>query len=333
VRIFFPLVSLFLLLPAQAQKTTSEAAPSLNPPRRLAAARRIVSRVPVFGSVGRSFCDKSGNMYMNAGTVLGDHGPYLKISSDGQNHVTFRVPNDVAKEPGNDFMSVTPDGTFYVLHSLYSENSLVKYHGDGSVDSISKLDLPPHVYLRSFAVNNNGILYVAGYKVPSPDKKEPDKVPGYAALFDNSGKLIRDLTTDSPEYNLKAEHERPVGGDLVAGDNGKFYLLSETEATIINSSGIIENSWKLPTPPNHGLALRIDEAAGKVSVITYETLKVQGYLWPTAFHFDAQTGELLHTYTFDPELSGYIECYNSEDGYMMGNAENGMMAWDIIPVH
>lgn len=84
------------------------------------------------------------------------------------------------------------------------------------------------------------------------------------------------------------------------------------------------------------MASRIDESKGTVSIIVYDLRKGKpgwaDILWPTAFLFDAHTGDLRGTYAFDPALSGGIVCFNAQDGYSLAAVDNGMLALDIVPI-
>jgi hypothetical protein len=335
MRSVFWLAALLVALPVLSQAPSSSSSELAgSSPHTLAATGHIKTNVPMFGGPGEPRCDTSGNHMLNAGSLMGNRGPYLRISSDGQQHVLFRLPQEVSSEPGDDLWTITPEGTLYVLHDDFQKNKLVRFKSDGTVDSIYTLALPPHVSLKKIAVAENGTTYVIGYKVIQTDQATKPE-PGFAAIYNADGKLIRDLSAETPEYDLNATMTRILDGDLIAGDDGRFYVLGDKEVRSVTQSGEVAATWKITKPQQDGMALRIDESKGTVSVIVYALRKkprLPDTLWPTAFLYDAHTGDLRGTYAFDPALTGDIVCYNAQDGYTLGALDNGMKAFDIVPI-
>lgn len=202
-----------------------------------------------------------------------------------------------------------------------------------AADSISTLALPPHVNIQKIAVAENGATYVTGYKVTQSDQAiKPE--PGFAAIYNADGRLISDLGAETPEY--VAAMTRILDGDLIAGDDGRFYVLNDKEVRVVTQSGEIATTWKITKPQKDGIAMRIDESKRTVSVAVYAILKGNpGFAntsWPTAFLYNAQTGEPRGTYTFDTALTGTIVCFNAQDGYTLGAVDNSMKAFDIVPI-
>jgi hypothetical protein len=334
MRSMFWLASLLVAFPVSPQAPGAPSSvPSISP-RLLSASGHIKTTVPMFGSPGNARCDSSGNYMFDAGSLMGNHGPYLKISSDGQRHFLFRLPQEVSGAYGIDLWTITPNGVLYVLHDDFQKNQLVRFKDDGTVENISSLALPPHVSINKIAVTENGISYVIGYKVTQKDQVTKPE-PGFAAIYNADGKLIRDLSAETADYDLPGTMTRILDGDLIAGDDGRFYVLGDKEVRVVTQSGEVSAAWKVTKPQQDGMALRIDESKGTVSVAVYALRKgKQGWadtLRPTAFLYNSQTGDLRGTFTFDADLTGTILCYNAHDGYTLGAVDGAMKAFDIVP--
>jgi hypothetical protein len=293
----------------------------------------IKTTIPMFGGVGNTRCDESGNLFYNAGSLITDHGPYLKISSDGQGYVIFTLPADV-NTPGNGVWAITPEGTLYVLRSDSDTNKLVRFAGDGEVKGISSLALPKGVNIRRMAVANNGTVFVEGYLEMRQDDSKLN--PGFAATFDDSGKMIDNLSAGASAVDRLATTKQIPEGDLIAGDDGRFYGLEPDEVRIFNQLGEQTSSLKINKPSKDALALRIDESRGWISVIFYTpSTPKPGWapvLEPTAVLMNAQAEVPQRTFTFDPALTGSVECYNAQHGYTMAAVDSNMLAFDYVAV-
>ena len=337
MRSLFYLIALLATASALAQELANSSADPAEIPRMLTVAGHVKTDVPMFGGLGNGRCDSSDNYVLDAGTGMGERGPYIKISSDGRRHVIFQLPQEVSKEPGNDLWAISPDGTLYVLHDDYQKNQFVRFKDDGTVDAINSLSLPPHVEIEKIAVAGNGNTFVTGHKVTQADQTQATKPePGFAAIFNADGHMLRDLSADEPEYDVPGSMKHLIEGDLIAGDDGRFYTLSDREVRIVTQSGEIAATWKVTKPEKDGMALRIDESKGTVSVAIYAPRKrkpgAMDVLWPTTILYNAQTGDLRGTYTFDSTTTGSIACYSGQNGYTMGGVDNRMKAFDIVPV-
>jgi hypothetical protein len=321
----------------QVQKQPSPA-PMDMPSRELKATGHIKTNVPMFGGKGNARCDASGNVFYNAGEVIFDHehyvehGPYLEVSADGQSHVIFTVPPEVTNT--DSIWAVTPDGTLYTLSSDSDNSKLVHFANDGQVANISSLALPKRAKIQRMAVTNNGTVFVEGYLAVVQDDSKP--VAGFAAIFDASGKMTHDLSVGRAEVDPIEGTKHIPEGDLIAGDDGKFYELEPREVRVFNQLGDQTSSLKLTKPSEDALALHIDESQGWISVI-FDTLSKPKPGWasvlqPTAVVMDTQSEMSQRVYTFDPALTGSIDCYNAQNGYTLTAVDHRMLAWDQAAV-
>jgi hypothetical protein len=321
----------------QVQKQPSPAA-TYTQPRELKATGHIKTNVPMFSAKGNARCDVSGNFFYDAGVVVLDHGhyvehgPYLEVSADGQKHVIFTLPPEV--NSGDSIWAVTPDGTLYTLNSDPDNSTLVHFASDGQVADISSLALPKRAKIQRMAVTNNGTVFVEGYLAVGQDASKP--APGFAAIFDASGTMTHDLSAGASEVDRLEGTKHVPEGDLVAGDDGKFYELEPMKVRVFNQLGDMISTLKLAKPSKDALAIQIDESQGWISVTFYThstPMPGQASVYqPTAVVMDTQSELSQRVYTFDPALSGNIQCYNVQNGYTLAAVDNKMLAFDQVPL-
>lgn len=316
---------------AQAPDVTDLTA---TPPRVLTATGQIDFGIPMFGSVGETACDASGDMVFNVGTGITQMGPFLGVNSDGTKHVLYALPKELGSF-GDLAWAVSPRGVFYVLHSdAKAGYKLVRFADDGSVDQVETLDIPFEVQVRRLAVADNGTMLLVGYL----DTREPlsKARAGFAKLLDASGKMIRDLSADIPQTDLNAAQKHPLDGDVASGEDGRFYILREKDILVVNQAGETERKIGFTKPVSDGRALQIAYSKGLVSILFFSIhrssprepadVKVRAIL------LNAQTGAQLGDYAFDPATTGNVLCFNAQKGYTLMAVDDSGAAMDIVPV-
>lgn len=302
------------------------------PPHILTATDHTRLNIPTFGGFGNARCDASGDLFFgdlsfSVRSPFVGRGPYLEVKADRERHQLFTLPDNLIS-PGYNVWTISPDGTLYVLHDDDSGNGkLVRFGSDGSVADIQKIALPKDVDIREMAVTNDGALFLSGFRITQQGYTKPEH--GFAAIFSN-GEMIRDLSAGTPKVNPEA-----IGGDVIAGDDGRFYGFDGDTVHILSQSGQQIASWKIPKPSPKAEAARIQESQGYVSVLFYIPRKSKpGWapeLVPTTTVLSAVSGEVRGIYTFAPTLTNWVLCY-SQDGYTMGSVDHGMMALDEVPI-
>jgi len=302
-------------------------------PRILAATSHVKFEVPMFGSVGKTACDASGRMYFNVGAQIGQMGPFLGISADGRSHAVYALPSQLSAFADLAW-AVTPGGTFYVLRGNSKGHSLVRFRDDGSVDSISSVDIPGRTSLRFFAITDRGALYVQGYHIAQDPLKEPSR--SFAGLFDASGKLVRDLSDRAPHVDLAAAQFGPIDGDVAAGEDGQFYLLDTKRVIVLNAAGEVEKELAFEIPSEDARAVRVDYSKGNVSIIFHSVHRISpsepANVTVRALILNAQTGEPRGRFAFDPNTTGSVLCFDAQEGYSLMAVDGKMAAKDVVAI-
>lgn len=316
-----------------AQSTNSPNDPTADRARVLSVSGRINFGIPMFGSVGKTDCDTSGSMYFNVGTRIGQMGPFLSVSSDGRNHVVYALPPELSAFADLAW-AVAPGGTLYILRGNSNGYKLIRFKGDGSIGGISSFDIPARTTVRFFAIAENGTVYVQGYRATQDPLTKPS--PGFAGLFDASGKLVHDLSENAPQVDLSAAQFGPLDGDAVAGEDGRFYLLDARKVLVLNQAGEVERELKFQKPLQAARAVRVDYSKGVLSIIFHSVNRISpsqpADVEVRALLLNAQTGEPQGNFVFDPTSTSSVICFNIQDGYSLMAMDGKMAAKDIVPI-
>src|SRR5277367_1169994 len=231
-------ISIVLSLVTSALSQTIPSAaevPAASPPRMLSASKTVVSMVPAFGARGNPRCDASGNVYFEATTSVTDTGPLLEIGHDGASHFVYPFPPETDSQAEISW-NVTPEGKLFLLFGDFKTYKLMRITSDGRAGRTISVDIPEGTSIETFAIADSGVIYTRGYSSASiPDRSHSLDMPrkSYAAIFADSGKLIRelgqDLNPNEQQINLKSLAGQPSEEDVTAGTDGRFYLLERND--------------------------------------------------------------------------------------------------------
>jgi hypothetical protein len=323
------------VLSAQSSGATTPTA-SLAQPHVLNATSRINLGIPMFGFTGHALCDASGTLFFDIGHPAGKEGVYLSIQPTTLASVVYRLPNAYTTQ-GNAVWTVTPNGTIYVLHrDDFSQYSVVRFKTSTVVDYVSRLLTPSGADIQRIAVTDSGMIFAGGFFPPeSPADESRRHLRGFAAVFDDSGRMVSDRSAGAPEYDQIEAEKHPLDGDVIAGADGNFYVLGSTKVDVIDQSGTMQASYKVSKPNAQAITSRI-VYSDRVLSILFDTP-----VWDNSGHalkidevgilLNAQTGEQLGAYSFDSATTGNVICYRSGDGYYLMAIDKDMAAIDVVP--
>lgn len=302
-------------------------------PRILTASERINLQIPMFGSNGKAVCDAEGNIVFNVGSMMSHSGPFLWVAADGSRHHLFLIP-DGDNEHRDTVSTMTPDGRFYALLQDFKKYTLLRFKDDGSVDATSHINIPAGIEVLNLAITNKGFVFVNGYRDTAEDWKKPRA--GFAAVFDDSGRMIRDLSTGIPQFDPAASAAGPIDGDAIAGEGERFYLLEREKILALNAMGAIINEIPLPKPAADEHPVRLDYSKGSLSILYHAVdPPVEGHIGQVRARTTilyAQSGEIRGSYLFGPNLTNTVLCFNAQVGYTMMAVDGNMAAIDLVPI-
>lgn len=302
-------------------------------PRMLSSSQRVHFNIPMFGTLGRTLCDASGDMIFDVGSALNDKGPFLRIQADGRSHIIYSLPTEFSGW-GRIVPAVTPGGTLFVLFEDFQKYKLIRFKSNGTVDGVSDLEIPSAVDVQYLAVADSEISFVRGY-FASKDRTNT-KRPGFAAFFEPSGRLSHDLSSTAPQFDTSPRQVGPVDGDAIAGEDGKFYVLDEKEVRVLNQAGQTEKSLPFQKPSSDAHAVQVDFSSGRISIVFHTLYRTSdrelNRVGVRAILLNAQTGDKQGDFVFAPNLSNTVLCFNLQNGYTLAAESEGMAAMDVVPI-
>lgn len=310
-----------------ARETSSQS------PRELTSSDHYVSTVPMFSASGKIRCDNSGRIFLFAGSMLSEDGSYIALSDHGQRHTVFTLPA-TQDTPDNTVWAISPAGKLYVLQGNFHNYKLLRFKDDGTVDRTTSLSLPSRINLTKMAITEGEVLYLEGYYVTQENPTHPER--GFAALVNSSGQLFRDLSAIAPDVNLQEARTHLPEGDVIAAENGRFYILSSDRVTALSQSGEISSAIKFTKPYEASRASLIQYSQGILSVVFHT---VQPHvasrataIQSTAMQINALNGDVVSYYNFLPPLTGTVLCFSASDGYTLLSVDHRMIALDEVPI-
>jgi len=301
-------------------------------PRVLTASSLIKFGIPAFGFTGRSSCDSAGDIVFNVGR-MGALGPFLRVSSDGGSHIVYSLPSELSGQ-ANVAWATSPGGDFFVLYEDFKEYKLIRFKSDGNVAAISSLDVPQGVDVMHLAVADNETVFAGGYRESADPRLKPRS--GFAAIFNRSGKLVRDLNALAPDYKLKAAEQGPVDGDAIAAEDGRFYFLGDQRIVALNQSGEVEKEIPFTKPSPSAHAVQVDFSKGTLSILFHDVHRVGAgkpvNVEVSTILINAQNGEVRGSYVFNPATTQNVLCFDGQGGYALFALEGKMAAKDTVPI-
>jgi hypothetical protein len=284
----------------------------------MSSAPRIV-QVPLFSFFAETQCDKNGNLFFHT-----DSGGFytrteiLRISSDGEEGQKFTLSGKYAdvREAAFTSFSVTPDGDLYVLAwgaPGEAKAHVFRFDDDGTMKNPSTLDVPENIVpLDLVAWDDQSVLFTGYY-----DEKAPKNIAGkqYAALFDATGKLRKELKLSLPDVDLASVGQKLREGGAARSEDAKLYLLEPKNVIVATSTGELLKRISFNKPDPESIASNI-RVSGSLISIGFLTFSDKGNVVKKEFLvLDATTGEPFGLYQPAPELGTDEACFSINEGY------------------
>ena len=232
-----------------------------NAPIRQARTLQVTSTrvltVPAFGFWGLPLCDDAGDLYFQP-SGKADSAIFKLSQPDESNSRMFQIPSEGSESDSLIDYTVTPSGALYVLaQDVKQKFHVYSFEPDGGVKHNVKLETPDYALLVDFAVFDNDTILGTGYY----QRDAPGTLHGksYAVLFDQSGQLLKDMTS---RFSLDATSSDQTGPlnhiSIRPGKDGNLYLLGSSAVLVISPSGEIIRRIKFvkPDPATAAVASR-----------------------------------------------------------------------------
>jgi hypothetical protein len=299
------ILGLALLLGGAQAKATINQTPAAAPePHILHASSSTAIQVPAFGHYGDAKCDGSGNTFYRPDAPT--PGSVLKISEDGSQATLYLLPPEYSGSLVD--VSVDPSGVVHDLLMTKEGSVAVEFDRDGPVKSKTQLSVPEYVSASRFAVFNDGAVIYVGHtnRLASEDQRGKS----YMALFDPSGKLVRELS-DRHAWSAGSP-ERPPDGAIAVAQDGNAYVLSSDTVTVLSESGEVVRKIPFQKPRPQESATRLDVSAGLLSIgLTYFVDKAVA----TEYLVTTTDGEKVGLYQPSSDLGDSVVCFSADSGF------------------
>lgn len=290
-------------------------------------------------------CDLDGNLYLREYESGLGAAPVLKVTARAENLTRFSLNSDSELKGASiqDF-SVTPDGTVYELLQFGDDAIIAEFSRDGRPVSQTKLEKqfwPAHL---SALGDDNGFV-VTGAELPQKGGPPPKLVNG---IFDNSGRLVRNLTFAHDPAEIKNDEPGKEGTDsqkggplanesilpLVLGDTqtdnaGNFFILRASEPAVIfvvNRWGKLQRSIKA-VPPEAGMKVgAMQVRRGRLALLLQKSDEKGQIEKRTMVVIDTLTGDQMAEYAVPDTLGTAFACYTGESFVFVTTTRSGQLA-------
>ncbi len=326
-------LSLALATASGGQVSQGVAAPNHPVPQRKAPPRQAVpltvtsskiTAVPAFAYYGAPQCDVDGNMFFRPAFSQDDVAIFKLAQPDESKSRMFRLSPELSHANAFLALAVSPSGTPYVLTQDREDILHVfSFDSDGEVKGDAKLDTPDHLFAYSLTVLGNETLLLVGHY--QRDAPENLRGKGYAALFDSSGRMVRDLAS---KFSLERASSDPGPAfehiAISYAPDGNLYLPKADAILAISQTGEVVRRLRFTIPDPRDVAVDLMAANGLVAVELGESPSL-GKEAPTKYWvLDALTGREYGYFALPENAShGVLACFTREAGFtFLGHEKN-----------
>lgn len=285
----------------------------------------------VGGILGQVRCDGEGNVYFQP-----EFAPLLRVSPDDGKIVSFSLDQPFGNRVGVprhiqlvDF-AIAQSRTVYAAARAGNNSFVVKFDSDGRYDTITQLDSPDGMYPAGLAVFANGYYLVSGELRPLERGKSA--LP-YTAIFDSSGRLIRELSvrSDRELTQGRAGDKTATGipeietGTTVMWTDGNAYVMrkmQKPEVLVIAPTGEVLRTLHLTSPEGFNPTTMGSAETGLI--VTYQRTTSNG---PEVLYvvFDTLNGDEMAVYERSSDLGAALACAPGNGRFLFLGSREGRM--------
>lgn len=267
-------------------------------------------------------CDDAGDLYFQP-SGKADSAIFKLSQPDESNSRMFQIPSEGSESDSLIDYTVTPSGALYVLaQDVKQKFHVYSFEPDGGVKHNVKLETPDYALLVDFAVFDNDTILGTGYY----QRDAPGTLHGksYAVLFDQSGQLLKDMTS---RFSLDATSSDQTGPlnhiSIRPGKDGNLYLLGSSAVLVISPSGEIIRRIKFVKPDPATAAVGLEVADGLVSIELGDKPAAGKPVRPRYLVLDATSGKEYGYFAPPEEVKGKLGRFSREEGFIFVAREKG----------
>jgi hypothetical protein len=118
--------------------------------------------------------------------------------------------------------------------------------------------------------------------------------------------MVRNLSSEFLDMDLSNGSSSPQAGDVVAGDDGRFYALDGNAVRVFNQSGELLQTIDIHKPDLSAVAVRLDISRGIISVKLVQIVR---------------------------KFFNYILCFSRSEGYSVYAIKDRQAAKQTLPLN
>lgn len=305
--------------PVEKARADRQQSVSSEPRVLLPTSIRLVEAPPEFAFTN-SDCDEAGTLYLHTGIQGSYRDPILRLSTTG-NFKFFKPTADDTNVGAQGAMSVSPDGTLWLLLSGAESAVLVRFNSDGEVTTRTKIDQFARLVVEEFVAFNNDVFFIAGF--PRPMEAD-QKMTRYAAVVNSSGQLVSVPKLDLPKFDTQSK--KIAEGGAAAGSDGNLYLLNPEEMVVVSQAGEVLRHLRFRKPSADFSTVNVSISGGLAAIWFIKPVE-QHLIATELLVLDAVSGKEVGRYSLGPELEHRNPlCFSRQDGFtFLGEVQHGKM--------
>lgn len=287
-----------------------------------------VLQVPPFGSYGNAQCDSNGNLYFHLDSQGYSGSLIMKLTPSTETPTLFHLPGEFASKMSFMDFSITPDASLAMLEQSTDGIFIFHFDEDGSMKEKTKLETPEHLVPDHFAMADNGVIFLNGHFFSDAPMSLRGK--GYAALFEPSGKVRKDLRGSAEDVDLKSKSTALQSGAAAVSEDGTFYFLRSKDIIIISQSGTLRRiSFTNPDLAQTATDIKL---SGALMSVDLRKSDAAGQLSWSSLVLNESTGEVYGYYKATKEAGVNDACFLGRDGYTFQTIEDGKVKLVSVPL-
>jgi hypothetical protein len=267
--------------------------------------------------------DDSGNLYFRP-SAANDQLAIFKLSPQNESNSKI-IPVSSEGLDGYYFVdySVTRSGSLYILaEDVKHQFHILSFDSDGQVKHKEKLETPAYLLVVDFAVFENGTILATGYY--ERDAPAPVHGKSYAALFDQSGQLLKDMTSRFSVEDASSEPNGPLAHiPMRPGSDGYLYLLKPSSVLVVSPGGEVVRRLKLVNPEPESVAIDLEVSDGLILIELGDKPAPGKRVNPRYLVIDAVTGKRYGYYRAPDEINGMLGHFSRDEGLTFITSDRG----------
>jgi len=246
----------------------------------------------------------------------------LEFAPDGSQKGSYSYLSDPELKAAflEDF-AVTGNGEVYELAEVWKNRVfVVTFSGDGQIANKSELVTRHPVNLSHIVALPEDRIFVSGSLVGDEHGNNAGKP--FNAIFDRSGKLLREITLggDPKPKEAKAADRKGDGnpavkwGRTVAGDDGNLYVMRQRSPAVVyvvSQAGSVQRKLTIAAPVEKALPIELEVNGGRLA-IEFSVVDAPDVGDTRIRIVNAQTGQNIADYSVTAELGEALTCYRAD---------------------